>query len=165
MGIICDGTSAHDYVFEFLIYSAEMAEIKTRVTTASAAAYLAKLPVEQRGDAKKLDALLRSVTKKKPTLWSNGMLGYDLYHYKSERSTQEGDWPMIAFAVRKNNLTVYLMLGMGSAKKYGTLLKKLGPHKVSGGSCLYLRSLDNIDLDVLKKIMTTAYAGMKKKWG
>lgn len=142
-----------------------MGEIKTKVTTASVAAYLAKLPVEQRGDAKKLDALLKSVTKKKPTLWNNGMIGYDLYHYKSERSTQEGNWPMIAFAPRKNNLTIYLMLGMGGGKKYGALLKKLGPHKVSGGSCLYVKKLDGIDLNILKKIMAGSYADMKKKWG
>ena len=138
-----------------------MAELKTKVTAESVAAFLAKVPtVEQRADAKKLAALLRSVTKQKPKMWGTSIVGFDQYHYKSERSAQEGFWPMIGFSPRKQNLTIYLM---GGAKKHAALLKKLGPHATSNGSCLYLKRLEGIDMSILKKILIVAYVDMKKK--
>jgi len=147
------------------LYNLDMAEPKTKATNASVVAFLAKIPEPQRTDAKKVAALLQSITKQKPELWSNGMIGYGKYHFKSERSSQEGDWPMAAFSARKTNLTIYLMGGMGAAKKHAALLKELGPHKVSGGACLYIKRLADIDVAVLKKIMTASYSEMKKKWG
>jgi hypothetical protein len=142
-----------------------MAEVKTKITKSSVSAYLNKIPAAQRADAKKVAALLSGITKKKPTLWSNGMIGYGTYHYKSERSSQEGDWPLIGFSVRKNNITMYLMGGMGAAQKHSALLKKLGKHTASSGSCLYIKRLDDVDMTVLKKICSVAYAEMKKKYG
>ncbi len=60
------------------------------------------------------------------------------------------------------NLTIYLMVG---AMKHAALLKKLGKHKVSGGSCVYIKRLADVDVDVLKQVVTAGYAEMKKKYG
>lgn len=92
------------------------------------------------------------------------MISFGTYHYKSERSSQEGDWPLTAFSVRKQNITVYVMLGMQGFAQNGGLLKKLGKHKKSGGSCLYINKLEDVDMAILKKIIKHSYLAMKKKY-
>ena len=141
-----------------------MAELKTKVNNASVAGFIAKAPEPQRSDAKKISALMQAITKQKPTMWGTSIVGFGQYHYKSA-SGREGDWMMTGFSPRKQNLTIYIMGGLGAAQKYSALLKKLGPHKVSGGSCLYLKSLKDVDMAVLKKIITAGYADMKKRYG
>ena len=139
-----------------------MAELKTKLTKASAVKFIDSIKDAQRkADAKKVFALIKQVTGEKPELWSNGMIGFGRYHYKSERSGRGGDWPIVGFSPRKAALTVYVMQG---AKPYATLLKKMGPHKISGGSCIYITDLSKIDLPILKKIIAGSVAYMKKKY-
>ena len=79
-----------------------MAELKTKKTNASPAAFVAKVDNPQRRkDGEVLLKLFGEVTKKKPAMWGPSIIGYDTYHYKSERSAQEGDWPMVGFSPRK----------------------------------------------------------------
>jgi len=80
------------------------------------------------------------------------------YHYKSERSSQEGDWPLTGFSPREQNMTVYIM---PEFKNYQDLIKKLGKHK-SSVSCIYFSKLENIDVKVLKRIIRRSVADMKK---
>lgn len=138
-----------------------MAEIKTKQTTASPVAFINALKnPEQRADAKKLLMIFKEATGMKPVLWSNNMISFGLYHYKSERSSQEGDWPLTAFAPRASNLTVYIMSG---AKKYGPLLKNLGKHKISGGSCIYINKLSDIHIPTLKALIKQSVKDMRKR--
>ena len=97
-----------------------------------------------------------------PTLWGNSIVGFGEYHYKSDRSSQEGDWPLTGFSPRKRNMTVYIMPGFTN---YQDLLNKLGRHKTSV-SCIYFSKLENIDVKVLKQIIRRSVADMKKiyKW-
>lgn len=139
----------------------DMAELKTRKTKASVAAFLAKIPdPKQRADAKTLLAVMRKATGEKPVLWGTSIIGFGEYHYESERSAQKGDWPLTAFAPRKGNLTVYIMPGF---KKYGALLKKLGKHKHSV-SCLYIKRLSDIHLPTLETLVRKGYITMKKRY-
>ena len=93
-------------------------------------------------------------------MWGSSIVGFGMYHYKSERSSQEGDWPLTGFSPCAQNLTVYIMPGF---KKYGTLLKKLGPHKTSVG-CLYIKKLDDVDRKVLFELVKTSVRNMRKKY-
>jgi hypothetical protein len=138
-----------------------MAENKTQKTTASVTAFLGSIDEKQRKDAKELLKIFKGVTGMKPALWGNGMVGFGTYHYKSERSSQEGDWPLTAFAPRKGNFTVYTMSG---AKKHAPLLKKLGKHKLSGGSCIYINRLSDIDVPTLKTLIKDSLKEMKKRY-
>ena len=142
-----------------------MAKIKTKVTKSSVVAFIAAVPDPvRRAEATEILKLMRDVTKENGELWSNGMIGFGRYHYKSERSSQEGDWPLTAFSPRKANITIYIMSGISTEQKYTALLKKMGPHKVSGGSCIYISNLSKIDLAILKKIVASSFATMKKKY-
>lgn len=139
-----------------------MAELKTKTTLASPVAFINSLKdPERRADAKKLLVVFKEATGLKSTLWSNNMIGFGLYHYKSERSSQEGDWPLTAFAPRAYNLTVYIMPGF---KDYGSLLKKLGKHKISGGSCIYINKLGDINTPTLKSLIKQSVKDMRKRY-
>lgn len=139
-----------------------MAEIKTKKTSASASAFIKAVPdPEKRKDSTVLLKLFEKVTGEKPKMWGTSMIGFGSYHYKSERSTQEGDWPLTAFSLRKQNLSIYIMPGF---KEYGDLLKSLGKHKISGGSCLYINKLSDVDMKVLEKLIKRSVADMKKKY-
>ena len=79
----------------------------------------------KRNDSLTLLNLFKKITKEEPKMWGTSIIGFGMYHYKSERSSQEGDWPLTGFSPRKQNLTLYLMLGMA---ENSDLLKKLGKH-------------------------------------
>lgn len=138
-----------------------MAELKTKKTTQSVSAFLKAVPdPERRKDAEAVLKLMQKVTGQKPVLWGTSIVGFGQYHYKSERSAQEGDWPLVGFSPRSAALTIYLMLGF---KKHAALLKSLGPHKVSGGSCLYIRHLRDIHIPTLTTLIAQSYKDMRKK--
>jgi hypothetical protein len=139
-----------------------MAEIKTKKSMASVAGFIDSVPDERkRKDAKQLLKIFKEVTGMKPVMWGTSIIGYGSYHYKSERSAQEGDWPLTGFSPRKANLTVYIMPGF---KQYNALLKKLGPHKISGGSCIYINKLEAIHIPTLKAIIKSSVREMKKRY-
>ncbi len=89
---------------------------------------------------------MREITGNRAKMWGDSIVGFGKYHYKY-KSGCEGDWFITGFSPCKQNLTVYIMPGFS---KYQSLLKKLGKHKTSV-SCLYLKSLTDIDQTVLKK--------------
>ncbi len=140
-----------------------MAEPKTKKTNASVTDFLDKVtPEEKNKDCLELMKIFKEVTKEKPTMWGNGMIGFGTFHYKSERSTQEGDWPLTAFSPRKQNITIYIMSGLNEHTK---LLEKIGKHKKTSGSCLYIQRLSDIDTDLLKQLIKASVEQMKKKYG
>ncbi|HOW41721.1 MAG TPA: DUF1801 domain-containing protein [Bacteroidales bacterium] len=139
-----------------------MAEIKTKPAGTDLNQFLLSVePEKRRQDSIELKKLFDSVLSEKATLWNNNMIGYGTYHYKSERSRQEGDWPLTAFSPRKQYIAVYIMSGVNN---YADLLKKLGKFKVSSGSCLYINKLEDIDPEILRKIIKSSVEDMKKRY-
>jgi hypothetical protein len=84
--------------------------IKTKVNDGSVTYF-----IDSVGDQTKIDdsytllKLFKKVTGEKPKLWGTSIIGYGMYHYKSEHSKQKGDWPLIGFSPRKQNLSLYMM--------------------------------------------------------
>lgn len=139
-----------------------MAELKTKVTKVNPLAFVKAIEDKaKRSDNLALLKLFAAATGEKPKMWGAAIVGYGQYHYESERSTQKGDWPLTGFSPRKANLTLYIMPGF---KEYGELLKDLGKHKVSGGSCIYIKRLSDIDTKVLAKLIKRSVADMKKRY-
>lgn len=136
-----------------------MAKLKTIATTASVEEYLNKVePEEKRKDSFAILNLMEKVTGEKAVMWGPSIIGFGKYHYKSERSKQEGDWPLTGFSPRKLNLTLYTMPSLEEDK---TLFEKLGKHKTSVG-CLYIKKLADVDMKVLEKLIENCYINMKK---
>jgi hypothetical protein len=74
-------------------------------------------------------------------------------------SGREGDWMMIGFSPRKQNISIYLM---GGLKKVEDELPKLGKHK-TGGGCLYIKTLSDVNVAVLKKVLAKAFKEAQRK--
>ena len=137
-----------------------MAEPKTKISDAVVADFINSVLNEgRRKDSKVLLSIFKKVTGLKPKMWGTSIVGYGRYHYKSERSSQEGDWPLIAFSPRKQNLSLYVTFGIEDTD---ILLKKLGKYKKSKG-CLYINKLADVNLDLLEKIIKKSYDISKKK--
>ena len=136
-----------------------MSEIKTKANSANVEDFLNSIePEQKRKDGFTLLKMFEEATGQKAVMWGPSIVGFDKYHYKSERSSQEGDWPMVGFSPRKQNLTLYVIpVGdIGDAA-----LEKLGKHKTSVG-CLYINKLSDVDTELLSRIIKSAYERMKK---
>lgn len=138
-----------------------MSELKTQRNGASVIEFINSFEDEvKKQDCLKLLEIFKECTGGEPAMWGDSIVGYGMYHYKSERSSQEGDWPMIGFSPRKQNLTIYIMPGFDRFKDE---LARLGKHKTSV-SCLYIKKLADVDEKTLKMIITDAYKSMKKQY-
>lgn len=138
-----------------------MSGIKTLATETPVSDYIAGLSDEvKRSEAKELLQIFDEATKTEPVMWGTSIVGYGSYHYKSERSRQEGDWPLTAFSMRKTAISIYIMPGFD---KYKELLERLGKHK-TGVGCLYIKKLSDVDSTVLSTIIKSSFNEMKGKY-
>lgn len=138
-----------------------MAELKTKRTSQNPLDFLKLIePEAKRIDSLRLLTIFEEITGEKPVMWGESIIGYGMYHYKSERSKQEGDWPLVGFSPRKQNLTLYIMHGNSSNQE---LLGKLGKHKSSVG-CLYVNRLSEVDETILRKLIKTSFDYMQKAY-
>ncbi len=138
-----------------------MAEPKTKVTSQDPQDFLKTIePADKQKDGLALLEMFEKVTGEKAVMWGTSIIGFGKYHYKSAKSKQEGDWMLVGFSPRKQNLTLYILHGNNG----NALLEKLGKHKVSGGigGCLYINKLEDVDQIVLAKLIETSYQYMKK---
>lgn len=136
-----------------------MAELKTKESDASVDEFLESIEDEQkRGDAKKLRTLMEEVTGTPAKMWGGNIIGFDTYHYKYA-SGREGDWMVTGFSPRKNNLTLYLMDSY-EFDAHKDSLAKLGKYK-TGKSCLYIGSLADVDMVVLRGLITNSVKRIK----
>ncbi|MEX0918063.1 MAG: DUF1801 domain-containing protein [Candidatus Paceibacterota bacterium] len=132
--------------------------LKTKETKRSPAAFLNTVTdKEQRTDAKKLLALFRKVTGKQPKMWGPSIIGFGSYTY-TRSNGDVGEFLATGFSPRKGNLTLYIMPGY---QNYDDMLKKLGPHKL-GKSCLDIKELEDIDTQVLEKLIKRGLVDLKK---
>lgn len=138
-----------------------MSELKTKVNDASVEDFINSVPHEgKRQDSFTLLEMFKRVTGEAPKMWGESIIGFGMYHYKSERSSQEGDWPLTGFSPRKQSLTLYLSFGF---EPYEVLLAKLGKHKTSKG-CLYINKLADVDLKVLEELIGKSFEDSKKQY-
>ncbi len=135
-----------------------MTENKTKETKASIDKFINSVKDKNiREDCITILKLMKSITKEEPRMWGLSMVGFGSYHYKYA-SGREGDFFLTGFAPRQQNISIYLMCGL---EKQKTNLEKLGKHK-TGSSCLYIKSLKDIDVKVLKNMITQSVKGIKK---
>ena len=137
-----------------------MAELKTKRTKKSVTAFLNSVEDEnKRKDSFEILKLMKAITKAKPEMWGESIVGFGKYHYKYA-SGQERDWPLAGFSPRKQNLTFYIMPGF---TRYNSLLNQLGKYK-TGASCLYIKSLADVDKNALRELIEKSYALMCEKY-
>ena len=136
------------------------AENKTMPTKVSVRDFVNSVENEiRRRDAKALMKIFKDVTGMSPQMWGPSLIGYGRYHYKYE-SGREGDMLMTGFSPRKANLVLYIMPGYLDLEEK---LSRLGKHKL-GKACLYINKLADVDVDVLKEIITYGVEYMQENY-
>jgi hypothetical protein len=91
-------------------------------------------------------------------MWGSSIIGFGDHHYVYE-SGREGDWFIVGFSPRKQNMTLYLMGGLSHLSEF---LQQLGKY-TNGKGCLYVKKLSDIKLDVLKAMIQKAVKKNKDK--
>lgn len=135
-----------------------VAEVKTKKTRASVDKFIDAVEDPQaRSDSKTILKLMGDASGEKPAMWGTSMVGFGIWHYKSPATGREGDWPRGGFSPRKQNLTLYVLSGK---KEEAPLLKKLGKHS-TGKSCLYIKRLTDVDMNVLKQLIKLPFTPEK----
>jgi len=94
--------------------------------------------------------LMEQETKKSPKVWGDKFIGFGNYSYFRKNSKQEFKWFNIGFVPRKDKITLYLTCDLTKKEAF---LKKMGRCKWGKG-CLHIRKLDDIDLKMLKQLIT-----------
>lgn len=129
----------------------KMAELKTKQNQESVTDFISSFAdtEQKKQDSFELLKLMQDFTGFEPKMWGASIIGFGSYHYKSERSTQEGDWFLVGFSPRKAAISLYVYSGCDEQEH---LLKELGKFKM-GKACIYIKKLSDINQDVLKKMM------------
>lgn len=139
-----------------------MAEIKTKQTNADVLEFINTFAdtEQKRKDSIELIKLMKDFTGFEPKMWGPTIIGFGSYHYKSDRSRQEGDWPLLGFSPRKAAISLYVYTG---SKRHEYLLKDLGKFKM-GKACIYIKKLSDINQEVLKELMKETINFLKEKY-
>lgn len=126
-----------------------MADAKTKRTRETVTAFLKRATDgDRRKDSATIVRMMQAASGAKGAMWGRGIVGFGLREiaYADGRTTE---WPIIAFAPRKQDLTLYISRRLDGLD---VLLGKLGKHKMSGG-CLHVKRLSDVDIAVLGKVI------------
>lgn len=135
-----------------------MAELKTQENDQSVDAFLQQVEDEKRRrDCYTVVEIMREAAGAEPRMWGDSIVGFGKYRYKYA-SGREGDWMLVGFSPRKDNLTLYIMAGF---EQYEGLLARLGKIK-HAKSCLYVKKLEDVDLEVLKELVRQSVDHMRR---
>ncbi len=138
-----------------------MAKTKTKPTGAPVDAFIHNFSISEKqiADSYKLIEMMRAVTNEEPYMWGPSIVGFGNYHYKYP-SGHEGDAPLLGFSPRKPAISLYVYTG---ADEHKSLLEELGKYKM-GKACIYVKSLEDIDLKALNKLMKESVRYTRKKY-
>lgn len=133
-----------------------MSSQKTVPTDADVHEFLeAATPARRREDGLQLAEILREVTGTDPVMWGPSMVGYGSFRYISPSNPRtRGDWPKVGFSPRKTQLVLY---GLKDLPEGAALMPKLGTY-TEGVGCVYVKKLDDVDLDVLRRLIAIAWS-------
>lgn len=137
-----------------------MTQNKTQATKQKVSEFISTIEDKtKRADCKELMKLMAKTTGNRAKMWGPSIVGFGNYHYKYA-SGREGDFFLTGFAPRKQALTIYIISGF---KLEPELMEKLGKYK-TGKSCLYVKSLDDIDRSVLVKLVQASVDYLRKTY-
>ncbi|MEL1255860.1 DUF1801 domain-containing protein [Flavobacterium sp. DGU38] len=135
-----------------------MAKNKTTETESIVIDFINTITDEgKRKDVYELLYIAQKVTGFEPKMWGAAIIGFGNYHYKYD-SGHEGDAPLVGFSPRKDAISLYLSSSFENKEE---LLSKFGKHK-AGKGCIYIKKLTDIDIEVLKEMISLSVNSFKK---
>lgn len=132
-----------------------MSTAKTQPTDANVEDFLAAAtPIKRRTDGELLNQIFQEVTNDTPVMWGPSIVGFGQYTYASPSNPKNtGIWPTTGFSPRKAQLSIY---GLKDLPAGAALLPQLGKY-TEGAGCVYVKKLEDIDLEVLRELIGIAY--------
>ena len=138
-----------------------MGELKTKQNDANVHDFIYEFAnsEQKRQDSFQLLKIMQEETGFEPKMWGPTMIGFGSYHYKSDRSSQQGEWFLVGFSPRKAAISLYVNSGGEKEDQ----LKDLGKFKM-GKSCIYIKKLADINETVLRKMIRSSVDFLQKKY-
>lgn len=137
-----------------------MYEPKTKETNKSVIEFIEDVESpKKREDAYKLLDIFTEITGYEAKMWGPSIIGFGAYHYKY-KTGHEGDAPLVGFSPRKAKISLYFAPGDPNREE---LLKDFGKH-TTGKACVYINKLADIDIDVLKSLISQSVKFMKETY-
>jgi hypothetical protein len=140
-----------------------MSGLKTKITNVNVKSFIDSFADsdQKKEDSYVLLNLMQEVSGFEPKMWGPSMIGFGSYHYKSDRSRQEGDWFLIGFSPRKAAISLYVYTGCA---EHIDLVEKLGKYTM-GKACIYIKKLADIDQQALVNLMKATMTFLQNKYG
>lgn len=124
----------------------------THPTDVDVAAFLTAVDdPRRRSEAEQVVALMRQATGVSPEMWGPTIVGFGRTPYRTADGKLRESLTL-GLSPRRAALTLY---GLTSDADE-TLRARLGPH-TTGKACLYVKRLDDLDLDVLAELVRSAW--------
>jgi hypothetical protein len=134
-----------------------MAEVKTKLTTASVDDFIDRIANEQvRDDCRTIAGIMEQATRAPGRMWGTSIVGFGSRRYVYANG-KEAEFMLTAFSPRKQNITLYL----GHLEEQRELLDKLGTHSCGKG-CLYIKRLSDVHMPTLTKLVKTSVSYARK---
>lgn len=135
------------------------AKPKTTETNNSVSGFVKKIEdAQRRADCDRLIEIMKTQSGFEPKMWGPSIIGFGSYHYKYE-SGHEGDAPLVGFSPRKSEFALYIANFNGKE----ALLKNFGKHKTAK-ACVYIKKIEDINPDILKKLVAGSIKHYKEKY-
>ena len=123
------------------------------------AGYLDSLEAPRRAEADQLISVFRQETGYEPVLWGPSIVGFGRYDYEYA-SGRKGSHLATGFSARKAEISIYILPGYTD---FGHILADLGKHRI-GKSCLYIKRLDGVNHDALRRLIRAGLAELATQW-
>ena len=116
------------------------------ITNHSIEEFLNLIDEPRKSEISEILKVMKEVSGLEPKLWGS-IIGFGNLYYKYPTGTH-GNMPLLGIANRKSSITLYVTYVAADYPE----LANLGKYEM-GKSCIYVKKLSDINLDVLKKIM------------
>ena len=138
-----------------------MAKNKTTENNLSVDDYINNITDEKRqNDVRELVKIFEATSGFPPKMWGEAIIGFGSYHYKYE-SGYEGDAPLAGLSNRVAQISLYVYQDIDDKEN---LFSQLGKVKTAK-ACIYIKKLEDINIDILKNIITTSTKTIQKIYG
>ncbi len=139
-----------------------MSENKTKPTDLSVEDFIRNSDPKKVEDSFKLVHIMEKLSGEPATMWGPSIIGFGKYHYKYE-SGREGEMCKIGFSPRKAAFSLYVL--HCEPEINDPLISQLGKIKMGKGACIYFKKLDDLNIDILEKIIVNSLKETEIKYG
>jgi hypothetical protein len=129
--------------------------MQTSAASTTPEQYIASLDEPRRGEIQQLHELIQREAPGLRTRMEAEIIAYGSYHYRYA-SGREGDWYPIGLSSRKQYISLYLTAGTPEHAYLAESAKARLPKADIGRSCIRIKRLSDVDVDVIAELVRQA---------